>query len=77
METVRLVPGNDEDAEQGGFSGMIRDALTGNPVEGVRLDVRSGWNNFYSGDILRTMTTDSDGHYQCECNNVYGVMMGG
>ena len=60
MQTIRLVPGDGK----GGFSGKITDAATGNPVEGVTLRLRAGWNNSEVGDIIRTLTTDSNGGFE-------------
>ena len=60
IPVIRLVPGNGK----GGFSGQITDATTGNPVEGVTLWLRAGWNNSEDGDILRTLTTDGDGRFE-------------
>lgn len=61
METFLLVEGSEN--EVGIASGAINNALTGIGIEGVTLEVRSGWNNAENGDILTTVTTDSSGNY--------------
>lgn len=61
METFLMVEG--EETDIGEAIGTITNALTGNGVEGVTLDVRSGWNNTDSGDILTTVTTNASGDY--------------
>ena len=58
--TIRLVSGSGK----GGFSGQITDDTTGDPVEGVTLKLRAGWNNSSNGDVLRTLTTDSNGRFE-------------
>lgn len=74
METIRLVPGNEE--EMGGFSGQITDALTGDPVSGVKLALRSGWNNSGDGDVLKTLMTNEDGYFLYDTYEVFGVVWG-
>ena len=61
METFLMVEG--EETDIGEAIGTITNALTGNGVEGVTLDVRSGWNNTDSGEILTTVTTNASGDY--------------
>ena len=61
METFLMVEG--EESDIGEAIGTITNALTGNGVDGVTLDVRSGWNNTDSGDILTTVTTNASGNY--------------
>lgn len=61
METFLMVEG--EETDIGEAIGTITNALTGNGIEGVTLDVRSGWNNTDSGDILTTVTTNASGNY--------------
>lgn len=60
METFLLVRG--EETDTGTVAGRITNAMTGNGVEGVTLDVRSGWNN-ENGDVITTITTDTYGDY--------------
>lgn len=61
METFLMVQG--EEGQVGEATGTITNALTGTGLEGVTLDVRSGWNNSSNGDILTTVTTNSLGNY--------------
>lgn len=61
METFLMVEG--EEGQVGEAGGTITNALTGIGIEGVKLDVRSGWNNDSVGDILTTVTTSSSGRY--------------
>lgn len=61
METFLMVEG--EEGEIGTSTGKITNAVTGGGVEGVKLDVRSGWNNGSVGEILTTVTTNSSGEY--------------
>lgn len=60
METFLMVKG--EESDIGTATGKITNALTGNGVSGITLDVRSGWNND-TGEILTTTTTDDSGNY--------------
>lgn len=46
----------------GKASGSIINALTGQPVPGITLDIRKGKNNT-SGDIVKTITSDETGKY--------------
>lgn len=61
METFLMVEG--EEGQVGEASGTITNALTGIGIEGVKLDVRSGWNNDSVGNILTTVTTNASGSY--------------
>lgn len=61
METFLLVEGSED--EVGMATGTINNALTGKGIEGVTLEVRSGWNNSEKGDIVANITTDSSGNY--------------
>lgn len=47
METFLLVEGSED--EVGMATGTINNALTGKGIEGVTLEVRSGWNNSEKG----------------------------
>lgn len=60
METFLMVEG--EESDIGTATGKITNAMTGNGVGGITLDVRSGWNND-AGEILTTTTTDDSGNY--------------
>lgn len=61
METFLMIEGSEN--ETGIAFGTINNALTGKGVEGVMLEVRSGWNNIENGEIVTTVTTDSSGNY--------------
>ena len=61
METFLMVEG--EEGDIGSAIGKITNAMTGNGVGDVKLDVRSGWNNTDKGDILTTVTTNASGDY--------------
>ena len=61
METFLMVAG--EEGDIGDASGTITNAMTGQGVGGVKLDVRAGWNNTDKGEILTTVTTNSLGQY--------------
>ena len=61
METFLMVEG--EEGDIGSCEGTITNALTGSGLEGVTLDVRSGWNNTTEGEVLTTVTTSASGHY--------------
>ena len=74
MGVVELIPGNKND--QGGFSGTIIDALTGNAVSGVTLQVRSGANSPDTNDILLNLTTDSNGYYEYKPSDLFGLKRG-
>lgn len=60
MKTIELIPGSG----MGGFRGIITDAVTGQPISGVTLDLRSGWENSSHGDIIKTLTTNSNGEFR-------------
>lgn len=72
MQTIQLNPG----VGFGGFWGKITDAVTGEPISGVTLQLRSGWNNTSHGDILRTLTTDSNGSFVYQTTDIFGVALG-
>ncbi|MBQ7800881.1 MAG: InlB B-repeat-containing protein [Oscillospiraceae bacterium] len=74
LETAMLV--NGEEQYMGGFSGQIVNAVTGAPVSGVTLKVRSGWNNTSDGDVLKTLTTDSNGYFEYSTWTIFGVVFG-
>lgn len=61
METIYMISG--DGSKMGGFSGTITDATTADYVEGVTLQLRSGWNNTDDGDVIKTLTTDEDGYF--------------
>lgn len=74
METIDLVPGSDKG--KGGFSGYITDALTGNAVGNVKLDVREGANSPDTNDILISLTTNSSGYYEYNPDSFFGINRG-
>lgn len=74
LETTRLVPG--DSSKRGGFSGQITDAVTGDPVSEVQLELRSSWNNTDEGDIIKTLETDEDGNFIYDTVDVFGVIFG-
>ena len=60
MDTIELIPGSG----MGGFRGIITDAVTGQPISGVTLELRSGWENSSHGDVINTLTTNSNGEFR-------------
>lgn len=61
METFLMVEGAEE--ESGTACGTIYNALTGSGIEGITLEVRSGWNASEAQEVLARVTTDSYGDY--------------
>lgn len=74
LETFRMVAG-DRNA-RGGFSGQITDAVSGDPVSGVTLKLRSGWNAPDEADVIKTLTTDEYGEFLYDTTTVFGVIWG-
>lgn len=72
MQTVELIPGGG----LGGFRGVITDAVTNEPVGGVTLQLRSGWGNSSNGDVIKTLTTDSNGEFRYNTRNLFGLTLG-
>lgn len=60
LQTIKLIPGKG----MGGFRGIITDAVTGNIIQGVTLSLRYGWNNSTNGDVIKTLSTNSNGEYR-------------
>ena len=60
MQTIELIPGRG----MGGFRGVITDAVTGLPIEGVTLKLRSGWDNSDQGAVIKTLTTNANGEFR-------------
>ena len=60
MDTIELIPGSG----MGGFRGIITDAVTGQPISGVTLELRSGWENSSHGDVIKTLSTNSNGEFR-------------
>lgn len=73
MGQVELTPG----AGMGGFHGIIRDAVTNEPIPNVTLNLYEGWNNpAESNTALRTLTTDSNGAFRYNTVSVFGHIIG-
>lgn len=60
----------------GGISGTITDAVTGSPIEGVKLELWKGWNNTGAGSKAASFTTDANGEYIYELEEFFGVSLG-
>ena len=74
MGVTDLVPG--EGNGKGGFSGSITDAVTGDPVDGVKLQIRAGANSPDTGDILIELRTDENGYYEYKPSSFFGIKRG-
>ncbi len=61
VEAFLMVQGSA--SETGVAKGIISNALTGKGLDGVKLTIRSGWNNMSNGSIITSSTTDSNGNY--------------
>lgn len=61
---------------RGGFSGQITDEVSGDPVSGVTLKLRSGWNAPDEADVIKTLTTDEYGEFFYDTTTVFGVIWG-
>ncbi|MCD7728622.1 MAG: leucine-rich repeat protein [Clostridia bacterium] len=62
---VMLVTEPESEDVSGQVSGYAKNAATGNAISGLTVYVRSGAANT-TGEILQTLTTDSDGYYITE-----------
>lgn len=71
MQEIELIQGEGK----GGFRGKITNAVTGEMIEGVTLQLRTSWNNT-TGEIIREMETDSDGGFQYGTRRLFGVLFG-
>jgi len=71
LQTTKLVPG-DKNAK-GGFSGRIVNNVNGEPIEGVTLKLRKGWNNRNQGDVIETLSTNENGNFVYEIKELFGV----
>ncbi len=60
----------------GGFSGTILDATNNNPIPGVHLSLRYGWNNSSEGEILMALTTDDNGKFEYQIHEFFGITLG-
>lgn len=65
-----------ESDQKGGFSGRILDATNNNPIPGVHLVLRSGWNNSSEGDIILSLTTNNNGEFSYEVQEFMGLIVG-
>lgn len=64
METFMMVKGGE--AATGKASGQIKNALTGNGIGDVTLEIRNGWNNTKYGDVIYSIATNAEGNYLVE-----------
>lgn len=71
LQTTKLVPG-DKNAK-GGFSGRIVNNVNNEPIEGVTLKLRKGWNNKNQGEVIETLSTDANGNFVYEIKELFGV----
>ena len=74
VNTIYMISG--DGSKMGGFSGTITDATTADYVEGVTLQLRSGWNNTDDGDVIKTLTTDEDGYFSYDSKKLFHVTFG-
>ena len=73
MGQIELTPG----AGMGGFHGIIRDAVTNQPVGDVTLNLYKGWNNpAESNTSIYTLKTDENGVFRYRTNTVFGSVIG-
>jgi len=73
MGQVELTPGSG----MGGFHGMIRDAVTNEPISDVTLNLYIGWNNpAESNTAIRTLKTNSNGEFRYETTSLFGNIIG-
>lgn len=73
VKTIEMIPGSGN----GGFRGVITDAVTGDPIGGVTLLLRSGWGNT-TGEVKKQLTTDSNGSFRYGTIEVFntGIFIG-
>ena len=55
---------------QNDVAGIARDAVTGQPLANVTLNVRADWNN-KEGNVIISVTTDETGHYSVTLERGY------
>lgn len=73
MGQVELTPGTG----MGGFHGVIRDAVTNDPIPNVTLNLYEGWNNpAESNTSLRTLTTNGNGEFRYNTVSLFGHVIG-
>jgi len=61
--TITLISENETGASA--IAGRLTNALNGQPIEGVKVELRARWNN-YSGEVAYTTYTDANGTYNVE-----------
>ena len=66
-----MIPGGG----MGGFRGTITDAVTGEAVEGVKLQLKSGWNN-ENGEIIKELKTGSNGKFRYGTRTLANIVLG-
>lgn len=74
LNTALLVAG--DKTKRGGFSGVITNAVTGDPVKGAELIIRKGWNNPSYGDVVAKLETDSNGKFKYNSSSFLGITSG-
>lgn len=73
MGQIELAPGTG----MGGFHGVIRDAVTNEPLEGVTLNLYEGWNSSAAPNTSkRTLTTNSNGEFRYNTTTLFGNVIG-
>lgn len=61
----------------GGLHGVIRDAVTSDPIADVTLNLYEGWNNqAESNTAIITLKTDSNGEFRCDTKVLAGHIIG-
>lgn len=71
MQEIEMIPGGG----MGGFRGTITDAVTGEAVEGVKLQLKSGWNN-ENGEIIKELKTGSNGKFRYGTRTLANIVLG-
>lgn len=61
LETFLLIEGSE--GSTGTAAGTIYDSISGMGIEGVKLEVRNGWNNVSAGEVLVECTSSKEGTY--------------
>ncbi len=73
MGQVELTPGSG----MGGIHGVIRDAVTNEPLADVTLNLYEGWNNqAASNTAVRTLTTNDNGEFRVNTVTLFGNIIG-
>lgn len=68
MPTFNLLSANC--SGQNDVAGIARDAVTGQPLANVAVNIRENWNN-KEGNAIISVTTDADGHYSVTLERGY------